>query len=88
VISDHIFAVQFEVLTVMLLTVHVLLDRRFVIGWVICDICKKYSAFFFFKSQAVLIYVIDGVYVLHKKKTRISRVCVALLSFKECQIYL
>jgi len=57
----------------MLLTVHVLLDRHFVIGWVICDICKKYSAFFF-KSQAVLIYVIDGVYVLHKKKTRISRV--------------
>ena len=72
-LSDHIFPVQFEVLTAMLLMIHVFSDRHFVIGWVICDIHKKYSAFIF-ESQGVLVYVINGVNVLHKKRTHISRV--------------
>ena len=47
--------------------IHVFSDRHFVIGWVIYDIHKTYSAFIF-KSQAVLIYVINGVHVLQKKE--------------------
>jgi len=34
---------------------------------------------FIFKSQAVLIYVINGVYVLHKKKTHFSQCLFVLL---------
>ena len=77
-ISEHVFAVQFDILTVMQLTIHIFWDRRCVIGCVICDIRKKYSAFIF-KSQAVLTCVINGVYVAQKENPYLPCLFVLLL---------